>query len=106
MSDKSIELWISKSNKKSPKLINESKGVYEIVFKNNGKVSIGIVNDGMHTRYGIDTIFSMSDGSAMSIWQKNIGTITNEKIQIMIDYYHSRSKLLDFDFNNIKNIRN
>lgn len=100
-----VESWIKKSNKKKAKLISYESGVYDIVFFHNGKVRIGTVKDGMHTRYGITTRGAMTSDNILTLWQSGAGSVSEEDVKIMQDYYLGNCDLPNFDFSVILDLK-
>lgn len=100
-----IEKWIKRNNRKKPKLVRSEAGIHYIVYFDKGKARVGIVRDGMHTRYGIMCYGAMPNTDPFYCWQSEPGAVNESDLKAMIDYLNGVSELPDFDFASIKEVR-
>lgn len=105
MTIKEVDAWVKRANKKKAKLIRKDGADYHIVYFDKGKVRVGVVSDGMLTRYGIKCRGAMYDENPLSLWQSGPGSCDLNDVEIMQDYLRGDSDLPDFDFSKIKNLR-
>jgi hypothetical protein len=106
----SVEDWIKRTKKKGPfKLCNverTGKGKkYTVIFKDKGKVKIGVLRDGMWCRYGINTFGALSHPNPTGLWQTTVGSVSEEQLLQMIDFWIGNSSLKDFNLESLNDLK-
>lgn len=71
---------------------------YHVVFRDKGKVKIGVLKDGMSCRYGIDTYGTLTGTSMSGFWQITAGVLTEEDMQFMIEFAKGEHNDPNFEF--------
>jgi hypothetical protein len=100
-----IEKWIKRNNRKKPKLVRSEGISHYIVYFDKGKARVGIVQDGMYTRYGIICYGAMPNTDPFHCWQSEPGACDENDVKVMVDYLNGASQLPDFDFASLKEVR-
>lgn len=100
-----VQAWVKRNNRKKARLIEYSNGVYHIVYSDRGKVRIGTVKDGMHTRYGISAHGAMASESVLSLWQSGPNAVSEQDVAIMQAYHRGECNLPEFDFGTIQGLQ-
>lgn len=100
-----VQKWIKRNNRKKAKLVHSDAGNHYIVYFDKGKARVGIVRDGMYTRYGILCYGAMPNTDPFYCWQASPGACDEKDVKVMIDYLNGVSDLPDFDFASIEGLK-
>lgn len=100
-----VEKWIKRNNRKRPKLVRSEGINHYIVYFDKGKARVGIVQDGMYSRYGIMCYGAMPNTDPFYCWQAQPGACDESDVKVMVDYLNGVSELPDFDFASIKGVQ-
>ena len=100
-----VEKWIKRNNRKNPKLVRSEGINHYIVYFDKGKARVGVVHEGMYSRYGISCYGAMYSTDQFSLWQSGPGSCNEQDVKVMVDYLNGVSELPDFDFASIKGVR-
>lgn len=120
----SVEKWLKRTIKKGPFFLLEKTPItyhagfdenkkpirkagfrYRVSWKQpDGKVRLGVVQDGMPVRYGIGTLATLTGGSASGLWQINPGAVSEEELEQMIRVARGKCVLPTFDPSKLKGI--
>ncbi len=102
-----VEKWMKRTKKKGPfyllkedfheyfigkwdednKPIRAGGFLYQVIWKENGKVKLGDFRDGMSCRYGVSTWATLSTPSPTGLWQATSGCVSMKELQHMIDLF-------------------
>lgn len=105
MDDPVVAKWIKRSNRKMAKLYSVDNGTYTLIYQDKGKVRLGVVKDGMHTRYGIVCVAAMATPNVLSLWQNGNGACSQAHVEAMQAYFNDGGNLPDFDFATIQGLK-
>lgn len=71
---------------------------YHVVFRDKGKVKLGILKDGMCCRYGIDTYGTLTGTSISGFWQTTAGVLSEDEMKFMIAFAKGENREADVEF--------
>lgn len=80
---------------------------YEVIWKDRSswKVKYGVFRDGMHTRYGVDTMSTLNSPHMSGFWQVRAGVIDEQDMRYMIQVMNNEVPDLPvFDLTTLKGL--
>lgn len=78
---------------------------YTVIFKDRGKVRIGTIKDGSYARYGIATFGALSFPEVTGLWQSSSGAVSEDQLDLMIQFWHDECELPDWSVTQLKNVQ-
>lgn len=106
--------WLRRTHRKGPYKLYSSepydkgyaKGMtYTVIFKDRGKVRIGGISDGSYARYGIATFGALSFPEVTGLWQSCAGAVSEDQLDLMIQFWHDECELPDWSVTQLKNVK-
>jgi len=96
------EYWRTKKDGDKPPT---KKGTaYTVLFRDKGKVKIGVLPDGLCCRYGIATYGTLTGFSMSGFWQSSGGILTDEEMTDMIAFALGEKSLPVFYLDSLKDL--
>lgn len=104
--------WLRRTYRKGPfklygtRINQDNTRSYTIIFKDRGKVRIGVISDGQYARYGISTFGALSFPEVTGLWQSSVGAVNEDQWMYMVDIWNDQChNLLDWSVTQLKNLR-
>lgn len=106
--DKGVDEWLKRTRRKSPfylyRRVHSDKGwTYFVIWNEGNKTKYGSLEDGMWTRYGINTCTVLNGETKFDLWQGD--QINDDIFDQMLKVRHEESDLPIFEVHTLKNLR-